>query len=88
MVLRKVCGPMKDDVPGEWRRLHNEELNDLCSSPNIVRVNKTRTMRWRDMARIKKRRGAYNVLVVRLKGNSHLEGLAIDEENNIKVDLE
>jgi len=44
MVLRRTVGPRKDDVTGEWRRLHNEELNDLYSSPNIVRVIKSRRM--------------------------------------------
>ena len=41
MVLRRIFGPRRDEVTGEWRRLHNEELNDLCSSPNIVRVIKS-----------------------------------------------
>ena len=45
MVLR-IFGPKRDEVTGEWRRLHNEELNDLYSSPNIVRVIKSRRMRW------------------------------------------
>jgi len=45
-VLRRVFGPRRDEVTGEWRRLHNEELNDLYSSPNIVRVIKWRRMRW------------------------------------------
>jgi len=45
-VLRKVFGPKRDEVTGEWRRLHNEELNDLYSLPNIVRVVKSRRMRW------------------------------------------
>jgi hypothetical protein len=45
-VLRKICGPKRDEVTGEWRRLHNEELNDLYSSPNIIRVIKPRIMRW------------------------------------------
>ena len=46
MVLRRIFGPRRDEVTGEWRRLHNEALNDLYSSPNIVRVIKSRKMRW------------------------------------------
>jgi len=46
MVLRRIFGPRRDEVTGEWRRLHNEEFNDLYSSPNIVRVIKSRKMSW------------------------------------------
>ena len=46
MVLRRIFGPRRDEVTGEWRRLHNEELNDLYSSPNILRVIKSRRMGW------------------------------------------
>jgi hypothetical protein len=46
MVLRRIFGPRRDEVTGEWRRLHNEELNDLYPSHNIVRVIKSRRMRW------------------------------------------
>jgi len=46
VVLRGIFGPRRDEVIGEWRRLHNEELNDLYTSPNIVRVIKSRRMRW------------------------------------------
>jgi len=46
MVLRRIFGPRKDEVTGEWTRLHNEELNDLYPSPNIVRLIKSRRMRW------------------------------------------
>jgi len=45
-VLRRIFGPRRDEVTGEWRKLHNEELNDLYTSPNIVRVIKYRRMRW------------------------------------------
>ena len=45
-VLRRIFGPKRDEVTGEWRKLHNEELNDLYCSPNIVRVIKLRRMRW------------------------------------------
>ena len=48
-VLRKLFGPKRDEVTGEWRKLHNEELNDLYSLPNIVRVVKSRRMRWQGM---------------------------------------
>jgi len=46
MVLRRIFGPRRDEVTGEWGILHKEELNDLCSSPNNVRVIKLRRMRW------------------------------------------
>ena len=45
-VLRRIFGPKKDDITREWLKLHNEELNDLYSSPNIIRVIKSRSMRW------------------------------------------
>ena len=64
MVLRRIFGPRRDEVTGEWRRLHNEELNDLYSSPNIVRVIKPRRMRWAGhVARMGEERGVYRVLV-------------------------
>ena len=58
-VLRRVFGPKRDEVTGEWRNLHNEELDDPYSSPNIVRVIKSRRMRWAGhVARIGARREA------------------------------
>ena len=45
-VLRRIFGPKRDEVTGQWRKLHNEELNNLYSSPNIVRVIKSRRIRW------------------------------------------
>jgi hypothetical protein len=58
-VLRRIFGPKTDEVTGEWRKLHNKELNDLCSSPNIVRVIKSRRMRLAgNIARMREKRGA------------------------------
>jgi len=61
-VLRGIFGPERDEETGEWRKLHNEELNDLYSSPNIVRVTNSRRMRWAGhVARMGERRGVYRV---------------------------
>ena len=63
MVLRRIFGTRRDEVTGEWRRMHNEELNDLYSSPNIVRVIKSIRMRWAGhVARMGEERGVYKDL--------------------------
>jgi hypothetical protein len=63
-VLRRVFGPERHKVTGEWRRLHNKELYALYSSPNIIRVIKSRNLRWAEhVARMGESRGAYRVLV-------------------------
>jgi hypothetical protein len=73
MVLRRIFGPRRDEVTGEWRRLHNEELNDLYCSPDIVRVIKLRRMRWAGhAARMGEERGAYRVLVGKPEGRRPL----------------
>ena len=73
MVLRRIFGPRRDEVTGEWRRLHNEELNDLYSSPNIVWVIKSRRMRWAGhVARMGEERGVYRVLVGKPEGRRPL----------------
>ena len=62
-VLRKVFGSNRDDVTGEWRKIHNEELSYLYCSPNIIRVIKLRRMRWAGhVALLWERRGVYRVL--------------------------
>jgi hypothetical protein len=72
-VLRRVFGPKSDKATGEWRRLHNEELNDLYSSPNIIWVIKSRRMRWvGHVACVGEERGAYRILVGRPEGRQPL----------------
>ena len=64
MILRTIFGLKRDEVIGEWRKLHNEDLNDLYSSPNIIRVIKLRRMRRAEhVARMGQRKGAYRVLM-------------------------
>jgi hypothetical protein len=72
-VLRRIFGPKKDEVAGEWRKLHNEELNSLYSLPNIVRVIKSRRMRWAGhVAHMGEGRGVYRVLVGKPEGKRPL----------------
>jgi hypothetical protein len=73
MVLWRIFGPRRDEVTGDWRRLHKEGLNDLYSSPNIVRVIKSRIMRWAgNAARMGEERGVYRLLVGKLEGRRPL----------------
>ena len=68
-VLRRIFGPRRDEVTGEWRKLHNDELNDLYCSPNFVRVIKSRRMRWAGhVARMEEGRGVHKVFVGKPEG--------------------
>jgi len=80
MVLRRIFGPRRDEVTGEWRRLHNEELNDLYCSPNIVRVIKWRRMRWAGhVARMEEERVVYRALMRKPEGKKDYWGdLGVD----------
>ena len=77
-VLR-IFGTKRDKVTGDWKKLHNEELNDLYGSPNIVQVIKSRRMRWAGrIAGTGERRGVYRLLVGKPEGKSHLGDPGID----------
>ena len=89
MVLRRIFDPRRDEVIGEWMRLHNEELNDLYSSPNIVRVIKSRRMkRAGHMAHMGEEKGVYGVLVGKPEGRRPLGRPRRRWADNIKMDLQ
>jgi hypothetical protein len=86
-VLRKIFGPKREEDES-WRKLHNDELHDLYSSPSIIRVIKSRRMRWvGHVARMGEGRGAYRVLVGRPEGTRPLGRPRRRGEDNIKMDL-
>jgi hypothetical protein len=86
--LRRIFGPKRDEATGEWRRLHNEELDDLYSSPNIIWMIKSRRMRWMGrVACIRERRGACRIWVGRLEGRRPLGRPRRRWEVNIKMDV-
>jgi hypothetical protein len=88
-VLRRAFGAKRDEVSGKWRKLLNEERNDLYSLPNIVRVVKSRRMRWEwYLARMGEERGVQRVLVGKPEGNSSLGRPRRRWEDNIKMDLQ
>jgi hypothetical protein len=88
-VLRRVFGPKRDKVTGEWRKLYNEELNDLYSLPNIVRVVKSKQMRWaRHVERMGEDKGVHRVLVGKPERKRPLGRPRRRWEDNIKMDLQ
>ena len=87
-VLRRIFGPRRDEVTVDWWRLQNEELNDLYSSPNIVRVIKSRRMRWAGhVARMVEEREVYRVLVGKPEGKRPLGRPRRRWVDNIRMDL-
>jgi hypothetical protein len=72
-VLRRIFGPKRDEVTGDWRKLHNEELHNLYSSPNIIRIIKSRRMKWAGhVARMGETWNAYGILVGKPEGKRPL----------------
>jgi hypothetical protein len=72
-VLRRIFGPKRDEVTRGWRKLHNEELHNLYSSPSIIRMIKPRRMRWAGLvARMREKRNTYRILVGKPKGKRPL----------------
>jgi hypothetical protein len=85
----RIFGPKRDEVTGEWRKLHKDELNDLYSSPTIVWVIKSRRMRWAGhVVRMGERRGAYRVLVGKPEGKRPLGSPRHRWEDKSKMDLQ
>jgi hypothetical protein len=87
-VLRRILGPKRDRVTEGWRKLHNAELHDLCSSPSIIRIIKSRSMRWAGhVARMGEKRNVYRLLVGKPEVNRPLGRPRRRWIDNIKMDL-
>jgi hypothetical protein len=87
-VLRRIFGPKRDEVMGDWRKLHNDELHNLYSSPNIIRMIKSRRMRWAEhVARMGEMRNAYEILGGKSEGKRPLGRPRHMWVDNIKMDL-
>jgi hypothetical protein len=88
-VLRRLFGPKRNEVTGEWKKLHNEKVNDLTTSPNIIRVIKSRIMRWTvRAARMGETRDVYRILVGKSEVKRPLGRPRRRWENNFKVGLQ
>jgi hypothetical protein len=88
ILIKKDDGPKRDEVTGEWRKLHNEELRDLYSSPSIIRIIKSRGMIWAGhVARMEEKRNAYRLLVGKPEGKRPLGRPRRRWVNNIRMDL-
>jgi hypothetical protein len=88
-VLRRIFGPKRDEVTGEWIKVHNEEFNNLYSSPTIVRLMKSRRIIWAGyVARMGEGRGAYRILVGKPEGKRPLGRPRRRWEDNVKMDLQ
>jgi hypothetical protein len=87
-VLRRIFGPKRDGVTGGWRKLHNEELHNLHSSPSVIRIIKSRRLRWTGhVARMGEKRNVYRLLVGKPEGKRPLGRSRRRWINNIKMDL-
>jgi hypothetical protein len=87
-VLRRTFGPKRDEVTRDWRKLHNEGLHNLYSSPNIIRMIKSRRMTWAGhVARMREKRNAYRILVGKPEGKRPLGRPRRRWVDNIKRDL-
>jgi hypothetical protein len=87
-VLRRKSGPKRDEVTGGWRKLHNEKLHNLYSSPSVIRMVKSRRMRWAwHVARMGEKRNEYRILVGKPEGKRPLRKPRRRWVDNIKMDL-